>query len=254
MTTRIDDHDARSDHGTRPDPLSTLAPSVVERVSTRFGIAFVLAQLATLVLMGAVVLPSGGAMDDPAVERGQAVLAAADLYRAGNYVFMLSGVLLLGFLGAIHARMRRVDASGVLGTIAVAAGTLLVVIWPLAAVLHDVSLETARLGTDPRILAGWDAVAPYSLAFSALPRLFLMGCLVIALRAAGRNPWLVRVGIVIMAISLVGSATTVFGALFPVLALGSLAFEVWLGVVAWRWLRELRGPRGQRQQATATAA
>lgn len=248
MTTRTHDHDIR------PEARTSAGAGVAERVSTRFGIAFVLAQLVTLVLMGAVVLPSGGSVDDPALERGQAVLAAADLYRVGNYVFMISGTLLLGFLGAIHVRMRRVDSSGVLGAVALAAGTLLVVIWPLGAVLHDVSLEAARLGGDPVMLAGWDSVAPYTLAYSVLPRLFLMGCIIVALRAGGRNPWLVRVGVVIMAISLVGSATTVFGALFPVLALGSLAFELWLGVVAWRWLRELRAQREQDRMASPAAA
>lgn len=253
MTTRIDDHDPGTDRARQRGTLPILAPGTAERVSTRLGVVFFVAQLVTLVLMGTVVLPSGGSVDDPALDRGHAVLAAADLYRAGNYVFMISSVLLLGFLGAIHARMRRADPSGVLGTVAVAAGTLLAVIWPFAAVLHDVSLETARLGTDPRILAGWDSVAPYALAFSVLPRLFLMGCIIIALRTAGRNPWLVRVGVVIMALGLVGSATTVFGALFPVLALGSLAFEIWLGAVAWRWLRELNAQRRQDLLAAAAA-
>ena len=99
---------------------------------------------------------------DPALDRGQRVLDAADVYRAGNYVFMISGTLLLGFLGAVQLRLRRVDRSGVLATTAVVAGTLLVLIWPLGGVLHDVALETARSGADVRILAGWDAVAPYS--------------------------------------------------------------------------------------------
>ena len=42
---------------------------------------------------------------------------------------------LLGFLGAVHVRLRRVDPSGVLSTVAVAAGTLLALVWPLAFLL-----------------------------------------------------------------------------------------------------------------------
>ena len=61
---------------------------------------------------------------------------------AGNYVFMMSGVVLLGFLGAVHARLRQVDRSGALAAIAVAAGTLLALVWPFAGVLHDVALDT----------------------------------------------------------------------------------------------------------------
>ena len=46
------------------------------------------------------------------------------------------------------------------------------------------------------------------------------------------------VGVAIVAVSLVGSATLVSGALFPVLALSTLAYELWIGALAWRWLRE----------------
>lgn len=211
-----------------------------ERLSTRFGVAFTLCQLVVMVAMAVVVLPHGGAPDDPALERGRNVLDAADLYRAGNYAFMVSGVLLLGFLGAVSARLRRVDASGALATVAVAAGTLLAVIWPFAGVLHDVALDTAEAGTDPRILGGWDAVAPYSLAFSVLPRVFLVGALVLALRAAGTSTWLPRTGVVVLVLSIVGSATLVTGALFPLLALSTLGYELWIGALAWHWLRRDR--------------
>ena len=80
-------------------------------------------------------------------------------------------------------RLRRADGTGVLATVAVAAGTLLTLIWPFAGVLHDVALDTAADGTDLRILGGWDAVAPYSPAPSpALPRLFFIGAIVLGLR------------------------------------------------------------------------
>ena len=64
--------------------------------------------------------------------------------------------------------------------------------------LHDVALDTAADGTDLRILAGWDAVAPYSLAFSALPRVFFIGAIVLGLRMTGSARWLQRVGIVLL--------------------------------------------------------
>ena len=120
---------------------------------------------------------------------------------------------------------------------AVAAGTLLALIWPMAGMLHDVALETAAGGADPAILGGWDSVAPLSLAFSVLPRVFFVGAIVLGLRAAGSSPWLVRIGVVLLPLSLVGSATLVTGAMFPLLALSTLAYEVWVGAVAWHWLR-----------------
>lgn len=228
---------------TTPAPTAPSATNRFDlgRTSTAFGLAFTICQAVVMVSMAVFVLPHGGSPSDPALGRGENVLEAADLYRAGNYVFMLSGTLLLGFLGAVALRLRPVDTSGVLATTAVAAGTLLVLIWPLAGMLHDVALETAEAGTDLRILGGWDAVAPFSLAFSALPRAFFIGALVLGLRAAGAPTRLVGAGVVCLVLGLVGSATLVTAALFPVLALGTLAFEIWVGAVAWHWLRNPLG-------------
>ena len=210
------------------------------RLSARFGVAFAACQVAVLVTMATLVLPRGGSPDDPALERGHNVLDAATAYRVGNYLFVISGVLLLGFLGVVSARLRAVDRSGVLATVAVGAGTLLAVIWPLAGVLHDVALDAASAGSDVRILAGWDSVAPYSLAFSVLPRVFFVGAIVYALRRAGTAPWLQRIGVVLLPLSVVGSATLLTGSLFPLLALSTAGYELWVGAVAWQWLRTSR--------------
>jgi hypothetical protein len=212
----------------------------VARVSTWFGVAFTACQAAVMIAMAIFVLPKGGGPDTPALERGQRVLEAADRYTAGNYAFMISGMLLLGFLGAVQLRLRRVDTTGVLATVGVAAGTLLAVIWPLAGVLHDVALDVGRSGADPRLLGAWDSVAPYSLAFSVLPRVFFLGALALGLRGAGRAPWLQRTAVVIIVVSLVGSATVVTGAVFPLLALGTLGYELWVGALAIHWLRDSR--------------
>ena len=228
---------------------TTTAPSIREddpttssltRISARFGIAFTVCQLGVMVAMALFVLPNAGLPGDPPLERGQGVLDAATAYRLGNLAFMISGTLLLGFLGAVYVRLRQVDSSGVLATVGVAAGTLLALIWPYAAALHDVALDAATTGADVRLLAGWDSVAPFSLAFSVLPRLFLIGAIVIGLRLGGTAPWLQRIGIVLLPISLVGCATTVVGGLFPLLALSTLGYELWVGAVAWHWLRTCR--------------
>ena len=57
------------------------------------------------------------------------------------------------------------------------------------------------------------------------------------LRLSGTAPRLQRLGLVLLPLSVVGSATLVSGALFPVLALGSLGYELWVLAVAWTWLR-----------------
>jgi hypothetical protein len=226
------------DHLDRLDEPRT-GPDVL-RLSTWFGVLFVGAQLLVMIAMAIFVLPNGGGPSEPPLSRGIKVHDHADAYRIGNYVFMVAGTLLLGFLGAIGHRLRRVDRTGVLATVAVAAGSVLAIIWPLGGLLHDVALEVADGGTDLRILGGWDAVAPFTLAFSVLPRLFLVGALVLGLRAAESPSWMVRAGVVVMVISLAGSALLVSGAMFPLLALGTLAYEVWLGLVAVHWLRDGR--------------
>lgn len=219
----------------------TAGPDVA-RISAWCGIAFTVCQLAVMVFMAIFVLPNGGSPSDPALERGSNVLDAADAYRIGNYVFMVAGMLLLGFLGAVQLRLRRADPTGVLATVGVAAGTLLAVIWPFAAVLHDVAIDTAETGADVRILAGWDSVAPYALAFSVLPRVFLMLSLVLAMRLSGGSRWMQRIGLAIVAVSVVGSATSLGAGFFPALALSTLAYELWIGALAWQWLRERSTP------------
>jgi hypothetical protein len=208
------------------------------RLGAGFGLAFAVCQLSVMVCMAIFVLPHGGSPHDSALVRGHSVHDADTYYRVGNYVFMISGVLLLGFLGAVSTRLRRVDTSGSLAAVAVAAGTLVALVWPMAGMLHDVALDTAAAGADPRILGAWDSVAPYSLAFSALPRLFLVGALVVGMRVAGTSRGLARAGVGILVLSAVGSATLLNGDLFPLLALSTLAFEIWIGLVAFAWLRE----------------
>ena len=215
----------------------TTGPDLV-RASTWCGLLFTICQLAVMVGMSIFVLPKGGAPGEDPLTWGNKVLDHADLYRLGNYVFMVAGVLLLGFLGAVHVRLRRADATGTLAAIALAAGTICAFVWPYAAIVHDVAIDAGEKGTDPRLLAGWDSIAPYSLAFSALPRVFLVLAIVMALRIAGKSPWMQRIGLGVVVLSAIGTATTLTGVVFPALALGTLGYELWIGALAISWLRD----------------
>lgn len=221
-----------------PSTIRTIDGDRITRISAGFGLAYALCQLIVMIGFSVLVLPKGGSIGEDPLHWGNDVLNAAAWYRVGNYLLILSGMLLLGFLGAVHARLRRADPSGVLATIAVGAGILLSLLWPLAAVLHDVALDIAGTGADVRMLAGWDSVAPYSLALSALPRLFFVAAIVAGLRRNGEAPWVRRIGIVLLPLSALGSATLLTGAAFPVLALSTLATELWIGALAVRWMRQ----------------
>lgn len=215
----------------------TTGPDLL-RASTWCGLLFTVSQLAVMVGMAIFVLPKGGGPGEDPLTWGNNVLENADLYRFGNYAFMVAGVLLLGFLGAVHVRLRRADATGTLAPIALAAGTICAFVWPFAGIIHDVAIDAGEKGTDPRLLAGWDSIAPYSLAFSALPRIFFVLAIVMALRILGKSPWLQRIGVGVVVLSAIGTAVTVAGLAFPALALGTLGYELWIGALAISWLRD----------------
>ncbi|WP_281690002.1 hypothetical protein [Pseudonocardia thermophila] len=213
-----------------PLPAAT-APLDAVRLSTRFGVAFGICQFATMIGMTLFVLPNGGAPGFD-VARGQGVHDAADLYRIGNYVCMVSGVL-LGFLGAVGTRLRRIEVTGTLGRRGRGRGRgrrrRRAAVRRGAARRRD---DTADAGADLRILAAWDSVAPYSLAFSALP---FVGAIVLALRQARTTPWLVRTGGVVLVLSAAGAATSLSGLLFPLLALSTLGLELWVIALSVTW-------------------
>ncbi|WP_054813695.1 hypothetical protein [Nocardia arizonensis] len=232
-TTYLDTGSVRGDRAAAP-----------LRQSARCGVAFAACQLAVVAAMAVLVLPKGGSPSTAPLERGVAVLDAQQFYRVGNFALMVSGMLLLGFLGVVGARLRDGDRSGATATVAVASGTLVALLWPLAGMLHDVALETADTGADARILAGWDAVAPFALALSAMPRALFIGAIVLSTQSVPGERWLRRTGVVVLGASLAGSATLVHSGLFPALAVSTLAFQLWVGALAWRWLRtESRIPR-----------
>ena len=134
---------------TRLDPTSESdAGSRFVRLSAGFGVAFALTQLATMVVMATTVLPLSGSPTDPVLQRSQRMLDAASTYRIANYIFILSGLIVLGFLGAVQTRLRRAEPTGTLATVAVAAGGLIAFVWPFAGVLHDLSLDVATAGGD----------------------------------------------------------------------------------------------------------
>ena len=71
---------------TTPAPAETnvLDSSDLTRISARFGVAFTICQLSVMVLMAILVLPHGGSPSDPALPRGQGVLDAETLVPLGQ--------------------------------------------------------------------------------------------------------------------------------------------------------------------------
>jgi hypothetical protein len=83
-----------------------------------------------------------------------------------------------------------------------------------------------------------DAIAPYSLPLSAFACVVFVTALLVPILTLGKGLSLTGwTGIVIGILSLVGTTTLVFGSAFPVLALSTLLFDVWLLVLCVLWLR-----------------
>jgi hypothetical protein len=221
-----------------PLPLRpVLDPARLERTSARCGLGYAAGQLVMTVVFGVLVLPAAGPPDAGPLEKGKALLEHADLFTVGNYLLVLPSLLLVGFLGVVAARLRGADPSGTLAAVALAAGTLVALLWPLGAVLHDLALDTATAGVDVRVAAAWDAVGPYTLALSALFRTAFVVAVTVGLVGACS---LRRSGWAVAALSLLGSATLIADGAFAVLAVSTLAFDGWVAAVAWRWSRAPR--------------
>jgi hypothetical protein len=106
-------------------------------------------------------------------------------------------------------------------------------IWPLAAILSDIGIDIALAGGDAATVASLDAIAPYSLALSALPRMVLLLTVSAALLYHELAPrWIGWLGVAAGLLSLAGTATLVVSALFPLLALSTLFFELWIIVLS----------------------
>lgn len=203
------------------------------------GILYSVLQAAVLVYFAVLVFPGLGPVEAPAEQRARAYAELADVLRLGNYLIMLPAPFFLVFLGgAAGALGSATGADRVLSTVTVAAGTIMAMLWPLAAVISDIGVLSALAGGDAATIAAMDAVGPYMLALSALPRAVLLVGLSLTLTdRAGPSRWAAWAGYGLAALSVVGSATLVNDQLFPVLALGTLLFELWVVVVCavlWR--------------------
>lgn len=200
-----------------------------ERPAFFSGTIFTLLQFGVMLYFIILVFPQMGPPDAVAqkitfyTERGE-------ILRWGNYLLMLPTPFFLLFLGGVGSLLRRTEASGgMLATTAVISGTLVAILWPLSGVVNNIGIDIAQAGGDAATVLALDAVGPYTLALSALPRAVLLAAMSLGLGQGQLAPrWLVWLGFVIAGLSLVGTATLVIAAMFPLLALSTLLFDGWV--------------------------
>jgi hypothetical protein len=204
------------------------------------GIVFSILQLAGAILFAAFILPRLAPIDAPAATQAAGYVAHANLLRLGNYAVILPAPFFLFFLAGLYAVLRRTeDERSVLASTAAFSGVAMSMIWAISAVVSDIAIDIALGKGDAVTISALNAFPPYMLALSALPRAVLLaatGCVVLERHNGPR--WLGWSGIGLAVLSLVGSATLVTPLMFPVLAVSTLLFDLWLWVVCSMWLRD----------------
>jgi hypothetical protein len=224
---------ARRQTGSRLNP---------ERQAFAGGIAFSVSQLAVMLYFVILVLPQMGPPDAVAQHIAFYTQHGATL-RLGNYLMTLPMPFFLLFLGGLSGVLRRTeDGDSTLATAAISSGAIAAVLWPLSAVLNNIGLDIAQAGGDTATIMALDAIGAYMLALSALPRAVLLAAASVGLLQGRFMPrWLGWLGLLLAVASLAGSATLVVSQLFPVLALGTLLFEVWILLLSIVLLRRHQG-------------
>lgn len=199
------------------------------RLALASGIIFSLSQFGALLYFVIFIFPRMGPPEATAqhllfyTQHGEAL-------RFGNYLLALPAPFFLFFLGGLSGLLRQAEGEqGSLAPAALTGGVLVAILWPLSGILNNIAIDIAQAGGDPATIAALDAIGPYMLALSALPRAVLLAAASIGLLPARFIPrWLGWLGLGLALLSLIGSATLVAGQIFPVLALGTLLFEAWV--------------------------
>jgi adenosylhomocysteine nucleosidase len=212
-----------------------------QRAALGCGAVFTLVQLTALAYFVVLIFPRFTAIDAPAPARAAAVAGLGNVMRVGNFLLLLGLPPFLGFVAGASVSLRRGPTTGgVFAALATIAGVAIAVIWPIGIVLTDVELDLAQAHGDPAVVSALDALAPYTLALSALPRAVFLVAVSAGARSRGlASTPLVYAGYAIAAVSVAGSATLLSANVFPILAMSTLAFEIWVGLVALALLRRL---------------
>ncbi len=211
-----------------------------ERFSLASGIIYAMGQVGAFAYFAVRVFPQMGPPDATA-QHLAFYTQQGHILRLGNYLLMLPLPFLLVFLGGLFGVLRRAHGSSTLAVAAVTADAAVAVLWPLSAVVNTIAIDIAEAGGDAATIIALDAIGAYALALSALPRAVLL------LATAGvffhdqRTPRLITwSGVGLALLSLGGTATLVVADLFPLLALSTLLFEVWLAALSVVLLRRAR--------------
>jgi hypothetical protein len=224
-----------------------------ERIALAGGIVYMVAQVSALIVFSTMLLPKMPSIDAPVAERAGFYIQYADRLTVINYLLILPVLFFLVFVGGLYSYLRRLATGEAFAAIVLTAGITTAMIWPFGIVITNIGVEIAREGGDAAVVSALDAMAPLSLALSALPKAVLVAATSIALlQSSPTRRWLVWFGFIVAGLTLIGSLTLVVGELFPVLGFSSLLFYIWVGALSAALLRVERALSLSRSLVTST--
>lgn len=204
-----------------------------ERVTLASGAVAGALYLAGAAIFIGVVVPHMPAIDAPVAERAAfyAQQSGSLLYRLVSYCGEAQMAFLILFFGGLFGLLRRAEGdNGPLAPAVFVAGSAIAVISPLAIMIEDnLLLGFAAAHADPTIVSGFDGLGPLSFALSGFPQaIVLLGTAALLMSQRSIPSWIGWFGVALAVLGLLGTGTLVAGELFPLAALSTLLFRVWL--------------------------
>ncbi len=227
-------------------------PSRWERPALASGALFGVLQIVAIVFTTMFVLSKLPPVGAPLNEWGEALSRLPKMTGSiANYLLLLPVPFFLLFLGGLYGVLRRAEGgSGALATSILGAGLTMAMTWPFGILIAGLSTDIVASGGDVATAYMLDGMAPFSLALSAFPRTVLLAATSLLLLGSGLAPrWIGWLGLALALVSFIGTGMFLMGDLFPILALSTLIFDLWVLAVSVSLVRSERtvsqaSPRG----------
>ena len=226
-----------------------------ERPALASGIVFAVLQIAAIVFATVFLLSKLPPVGAPLAEWAAALVRIPTMtVNITNYLLLLPVPFFLLFLAGLFGVLRRAEGgSGTLAVAVLGAGIAMATTWPMGILIAGLSSDIVADGGDLATAWALDGMAPFSLALSAFPRTVLLVATSLLLLGSGLAPrWLGWLGLALALVSVIGTAMLLVGDLFPVLALGTLIFDLWVLALSISLVRaERMASQGAAQAAPA---